>query len=751
MDSVGTGTQFDSQQAMVMVPMSVAEQPSLETQEQGKTEGTKKVVIDVDEKETEKTQRKELAPRSEMWQHFIKIKDDKGLLKAGRCKYCHRDIKADTRGHGTSALKKHFGTCKRNPHVFNKDPKQGTLQACRGEAPTTWRFDQEALREAFAEMVIKDEQPFCFGEKPGFRKFMSKACPRFQFPSRRTCTRDIVRHYFEEKAKLKKFFKDSYQRVCLTTDCWTSQVQDGYMTVTATFIDENWNLHKKVISFFMVKGHKGEDIGKNLTRCLADWGLDRVMTVTVDNASANDSGVDYLRRQLQKTNIAKGKFLHMRCAAHIVNLIVRDGLQEVDLSIKRVRAAVRYIKNGTSRLVKFKEITEEEKVDSKAFLKLDVSTRWNYTYLMLKAAIVYEKVFLKLAEDDTNYVIDLSEARDGFGHPDEDDWDNAKKMAQFLQHFHDLTVRISSSLQVTCNTFFHEIGEVHLLIQEWLNSEDNLQVSMGMRMKEKFDKYWGLWHTNSKDNDRQQQEQDRDKGRSKGRGKEKEKDKDKDKDKENINLFIFVAAFLDPRYKLSLYTKISVEEIFGEERCQLVWAAINTCVRELFEEYRNMYATSEETTQVIDANQSKGGAGGMLKEKIAKRMKLSNCSTSTNKSELEKYLAEETKDTEKKMDILGWWKVNSNRFPVLSHMARDVLAIPITTVASESAFSTGGRILDDFRTSLTPFMLEALVCTQDWLRRPTVDIKESTEELAIIEKGIIFAYLLAFVYLLYAI
>ena len=87
----------------------------------------------------------------------------------------------------------------------------------------------------------------------------------------------------------------------------------------------------------------------------------------------------------------------------------------------------------------------------------------------------------------------------------------------------------------------------------------------------------------------------------------------------------------------------------------------------------------------------------------------------------------------------------------MSHMAHDVLAIPITTVASESAFSTGGRILDDFRTSLTPFMLEALVCTRDWLRRPTVDIKESTEELAIIEKGIIFAYLLAFVYLLYAI
>jgi hypothetical protein len=162
-----------------------------------------------------------------------------------------------------------------------------------------------------------------------------------------------------------------------------------------------------------------------------------------------------------------------------------------------------------------------------------------------------------------------------------------------------------------------------------------------------------------------------------------------------------------------------------------------------------MYAPSEETTPVVDADKSKRVAGGMLKDKIAKKMKLNNCSTSTNKSELEKYLAEETEDIESKIDILAWWKVNSSRFPVLGHMARDVLAIPITTVASESAFSIGGRILDDFRTSLTPFMLEALVCTQDWLRRPAVDIREITEELAIVQQGTIFPSLLPIVNFLY--
>jgi hypothetical protein len=139
------------------------------------------------------------------------------------------------------------------------------------------------------------------------------------------------------------------------------------MTVTATFIDGNWNFHKKVIGFFKVKGHKGEDIGKNLTRCLADWGLDRVMTVTVDNASANGSGVDYLRKQLQKTNIAKGKFLHMRCAAHIVNLIVRDGLQEVDQSIKRVRAVVRYIKMGLQDWLSLKKLLRKRKWTARLF------------------------------------------------------------------------------------------------------------------------------------------------------------------------------------------------------------------------------------------------------------------------------------------------------------------------------------------------------------------------------------------------
>uniref|UniRef100_A0A251U178 Putative HAT dimerization domain, Ribonuclease H-like domain protein n=1 Tax=Helianthus annuus TaxID=4232 RepID=A0A251U178_HELAN len=69
-----------------------------------------------------------------------------------------------------------------------------------------------------------------------------------------------------------------------------------------------------------------------------------------------------------------------------------------------------------------------------------------------------------------------------------------------------------------------------------------------------------------------------------------------------------------------------------------------------------------------------------------------------------------------KFDVLKWWSQHCSKFPVLSKMAKDIFGIPITTVASESAFSAGGRILDDYRSSLSKDMVELLVCGSDWLK-----------------------------------
>ena len=102
-----------------------------------------------------------------------------------------------------------------------------------------------------------------------------------------------------------------------------------------------------------------------------------------------------------------------------------------------------------------------------------------------------------------------------------------------------------------------------------------------------------------------------------------------------------------------------------------------------------------------------------------------------NRSELEKYYLEDVETPSFEFDLLTWWKVNSTKYPILVRVARDVLAIPITTVASESAFSSGGQVLDSYRNSLAPSMVNALICAQNWLKSKSIFHQE--EELDDIE------------------
>ncbi|KAK3220223.1 hypothetical protein Dsin_014193 [Dipteronia sinensis] len=102
----------------------------------------------------------------------------------------------------------------------------------------------------------------------------------------------------DEKVMLKNMFSFNKQRVCLTTDCWTSIQNTNYMVITSHFIDSGWELHKRTLNFCVVPNHKGETIGKIIEACLIDWGIDRVLMITIDNASANDVAIKYVKRKL---------------------------------------------------------------------------------------------------------------------------------------------------------------------------------------------------------------------------------------------------------------------------------------------------------------------------------------------------------------------------------------------------------------------------------------------------------------------
>ncbi|TXG48112.1 hypothetical protein EZV62_027406 [Acer yangbiense] len=222
-------------------------------------------------------------------------------------------------------------------------------------------------------MLIVDELPFIFVEKRDFRKFCRVGMPRFDVPSRRAIVRDILQMYIDMKTSLMKYFRES----------------------------------KRILSFTQISNHKGETIGKCIENVLLDWGIDRVFTITVDNTSANNTVILYVKRKLTSWHrdgaILDGKHLHLRCCAHIVNLIVNDGLKEMYDSVVAIRNAVEFVKSSPSRFNRFKKCVEHKKIQNKGLVVLDVPTRWNSTYLMLASALKFVKAFDRLDDEDGHY------------------------------------------------------------------------------------------------------------------------------------------------------------------------------------------------------------------------------------------------------------------------------------------------------------------------------------------------------------
>ncbi|XP_070035021.1 zinc finger BED domain-containing protein RICESLEEPER 3-like [Nicotiana tomentosiformis] len=68
--------------------------------------------------------------------------------------------------------------------------------------------------------------------------------------------------------------------------------------------------------------------------------------------------------------------------------------------------------------------------------------------------------------------------------------------------------------------------------------------------------------------------------------------------------------------------------------------------------------------------------------------------SSRNIDELQFYLQKQTEPRTKEFSPLGWWHENEKQFPALSAIARDVLNVLISTVASDERKNQGREAVD---------------------------------------------------------
>ena len=198
-----------------------------------------------------------------------------------------------------------------------------------------------------------------------------------------------------------------------------------------------------------------------------------------------------------------------------------------------------------------------------------------------------------------------------------------------------------------------------------------------------------------------------------------------------VNRLLFVATVLDPQNKI-IYLDFWFKKALGVELGAKMTSLVRGTLDQLFTEYANMDGSSSSGS--VSASQGQldfvGSSSSSIDDPLY--MEFTQFKAQQNlldsKSEVERYLMEDIEPKDPNFDILNWWRVNAPKFPILARISRDVLAIPITTVPSESVFSTGGRVLDSFRSSLAPKTAEGLICARNWLTFKIIYFADDDED-----------------------
>ena len=113
----------------------------------------------------------------------------------------------------------------------------------------------------------------------------------------------MVNFFTDCKAKLVENLSSSAVNcVCLTSDIWSGNAKEDYLSVVVHYINSDWQLEKRVLGLVLIDvSHNGQNIADRVVSVLTDYGLtEKVFAVTLDNASSNVSAMRKLRPVLSK-------------------------------------------------------------------------------------------------------------------------------------------------------------------------------------------------------------------------------------------------------------------------------------------------------------------------------------------------------------------------------------------------------------------------------------------------------------------
>jgi hypothetical protein len=344
-------------------------------------------------------------PSHLIWNYFSWNRDNTGII----CNICEKPYSSST---GVSTIKGHFAKYHKNEweqiELQNILPiKPFELYGIKDENKIA------AISSILLRWIICYQLPFSIVEDDDFKTLIAALNPLYKLPSRQTISIKIQSIYEKQCESIKEYFKNHNSKVSLTTDVWTACTNQAYMSITLHWIDNEWKMHRILLDLIPLhERHTGTILANTIYTTINYFGLgEKIIAVTTDNASnMNVFGREFT--QLLLNNHGNTLFRHIRCAAHILNLIVKDGLNEAGLSIKKAREFMITIRSSQVLFEELKDIFDMKK---RNFLvpEIDVTTRWNSTYMMIEK--------LRKIRDMTDILVVSNPLLNNI-YPNDDDW-----------------------------------------------------------------------------------------------------------------------------------------------------------------------------------------------------------------------------------------------------------------------------------------------------------------------------------------
>lgn len=315
---------------------------------------------------------------SDAWNYF-NLQDPQYPSKV----VCQKCNQVYSKSSGVTTLKEHL----KKTHGITVDNIKKIVQTkLNFSRVDPWPREEKLIRDqALVEWVIVNLQPFTVVTNLQFIKLINTLDPRYILPGR-TSLKEKVTDYFEGMRKIVKSDLEKIPgKVSLTCDMWTSTLNNNsFLGLTIHYINKEWQLKHfllDIISFN--ERHTANNITDAILSVLTEFSLkEKMLAITTDNATTMLAVGRLIAGKLEY-DVVNSTFGNYRCAAHIINLAANQGLELIDNAIVKVRNLMKKFKSSVILSDELRNLCKCAKIH---YLgpELDVKTRWNSTYNMLR-------------------------------------------------------------------------------------------------------------------------------------------------------------------------------------------------------------------------------------------------------------------------------------------------------------------------------------------------------------------------------